>query len=485
MEFLGFIINKQGVRMDPERIRTISEWKEHPPRSYRDVQVFLRFYNFYRRFIQGYSRIATPLTSLMKGSKDGRKTGDFGKEWGSAQKDAFLELLGAFERAPLLRHYDPARPIRLETDASTRALSGILSQRFEEHWHPIAFYSRQFKGPELNYGTPDQEMLAIVEAFKHWRHYLEGSEYPVEVLTDHHNLQAFMKQPRLNGRQARWCYYLTPYDFTIRWRPGSTNPADAPSRRPDYMAQDEDASQEDTFSGLLATLRAKVARVQQIQVSCRRVLQPHDGEKPCEYDSKSERQAEIRTCEYDSESERQEPRETCEYDRESERQAYPCTGGCELPRQARQRASLGASVTPQEDEVEADHLITRVLAQTITRRRARQAARNEVPQQEPSEGLRQLVAVAQKEDPFCIRVDKDLEKGDSTSTRPQYSRTKDGILLYKGRIVVPNQRSLVHELIELHHDEKSAGHWGIQKTTELLRRKFKWEGIEQDVDEYI
>ena len=128
--------------MDPERIRTISEWKEHPPRSYRDVQVFLGFCNFYRRFIQGYSRIATPLTSLMKGSKDGRKTGDFGKEWGSAQKDAFLELLGAFERAPLLRHYDPARPIRLETDASTRALSGILSQRFEEHWHPIAFYSR-------------------------------------------------------------------------------------------------------------------------------------------------------------------------------------------------------------------------------------------------------------------------------------------------------------------------------------------------------
>ena len=108
-----------------------------------------------------------------------------------------------------------------------------------------------------------------------------------------------------------------------------------------------------------------------------------------------------------------------------------------------------------------------------------------MPQQEPLEGLRQLVAVAQKEDPFCIRVDKDLEKGDSTSTRPQYSRTKDGILLYKGRIVVPNQRSLVHKLIELHHDEKSAGHWGIQKTTELLRRKFKWEGMEQDVNEYI
>ena len=136
----------------------------------------------------------------MKGSKNGRKVGDLKIEWGSTQEDTFLRLLGAFEKAPLLRHYDPERPIRLETDASARALSGILSQLFEGRWHPIAFYSRQFKGPKLNYGTPDQEILAIVEVFKHWRHYLEGSKYPIEVLIDHHNLQAFMKQPKVNGR---------------------------------------------------------------------------------------------------------------------------------------------------------------------------------------------------------------------------------------------------------------------------------------------
>ena len=63
----------------------------------------------------------------MKGSKNGKKVGDFDKEWGSTQKDAFLELLDAFVRAPLLRHFEPELPIRLETDASTRALSGILS----------------------------------------------------------------------------------------------------------------------------------------------------------------------------------------------------------------------------------------------------------------------------------------------------------------------------------------------------------------------
>jgi hypothetical protein len=66
-----------------------------------------------------------------------------------------------------LRHYDPKRPCRLETDASDVALSGILSQKIEERWHPIAFFSRQFKGAEVHYGTPDKEMMAIVESFKH------------------------------------------------------------------------------------------------------------------------------------------------------------------------------------------------------------------------------------------------------------------------------------------------------------------------------
>ena len=361
-------------------------------------------------------------------------------------------------------------------------------------------------------------MLAIVESFKHWRHYLEGSEYPVEVLTDHHNLQAFMKQPKLNGRQARWCYYLTPYDFTIKWRSGSTNPADAPSRRPDYIAH-KDEDQEDPSLGLLATLSARVARVQQIRTDHRRILEDPDERKsykydstsgrqanlcaysseprrrvsgktraysskprrqseknPCAYDSESARQAEQEPCIYDSESGQQGSRSVCGYDSESGRQTLS------ERQQATSRVSRTSSVTPQ-DEVEADHLIACVLAQTITRRRAQQAAQNEMPRQEPSEGLRQLVAVAQKEDPFCQRVDKDLSKGDST--RSHYDRTSDGILLYKGRMVVPNQRSLVHELIGLHHDEQSAGHWGVQKTKELLQRKFSWEGMRQDIEEYV
>jgi hypothetical protein len=177
VEFLGFIIGTQGIRMDPRRIQTIKEWEDHPPRSYRDLQVLLGFCNFYRRFIQGYSAIARPLTALLKGSQNGRKSGDFSKDWGSLQQQAFLALLGAFQTAPLLRHYNPTLPIRLETDASDAALGGILSQQQPDTslWHPIAYFSKQFKGAETNYSTPDKELMAIVECFKHWRHYLEGS----------------------------------------------------------------------------------------------------------------------------------------------------------------------------------------------------------------------------------------------------------------------------------------------------------------------
>ena len=174
-------------------------------------------------------------------------------------------------------------------------------------------------------------------------------------------------------------------------------------------------------------------------------------EKPCKYGGEPGQQVKQGPCEYDSESERQESRNTCEYDSESGRQVLS-----EWQETTSGISSRTPSVTPQEDEVEADHLIARVSMQTITRRRARQAVLNEAPWQEPSEGLRQLIAIAQKEDPFYRRVDKDLSKGDST--RPHYGRTGDGILLYKGRMVVPNQRSLVYELIELHHDERSAGH---------------------------
>jgi len=93
----------------------------------------------------------------------------------------------------------------------------------------VAFWSRKFISVERNYPTHDQELLAIVQAFKHWRHYLEGSALPIEVYTDHANLAGFANQQGLNGRQARWAMALCPYDFVVKHRPGVSNPADGHS----------------------------------------------------------------------------------------------------------------------------------------------------------------------------------------------------------------------------------------------------------------
>ena len=102
VKFLGFIVGVNGVSMDPSRIDTVADWPE--PKTFREVQVFLGFANFYRRFIRNYSRVAGPLTNLLKGSKAGKKTGPFTfmkEAW-----EAFAELKKTFETAPLLMHFD-------------------------------------------------------------------------------------------------------------------------------------------------------------------------------------------------------------------------------------------------------------------------------------------------------------------------------------------------------------------------------------------
>jgi hypothetical protein len=117
VEFLGFIVSSAGVSMDPRRVDTIEDWPE--PKTFKHVQQFLGFANFYRRFIQSYSKITKPLTELLKGSKNGKKSGVM--DWGDEEAQAFRTLRDAFTQAPVLAHYNPSRRTRLETDASGSA----------------------------------------------------------------------------------------------------------------------------------------------------------------------------------------------------------------------------------------------------------------------------------------------------------------------------------------------------------------------------
>ena len=256
VEYLGFLVNKSGIRMDPARVKTIKEWPR--PKTYRDIQVFLGFCNFYRRFIYGFSGIVRPLQLLLHGLKNGKKPGSITDvEWQAPQQQSFEKLVNVFTAAPVLRHYDPTLRVRVEVDASSTACAGILSLLWEDGWYPIAYCSKKFTGAELHYPIYDKELYAIVYSFKQWRHYLEGAPGTIEVWSDHENLKRFTAQTGLNGRQARWLIQLAPYDFSIHYRKGALNPADGPSRRPDY-AEDrpEDSS---PVARLMPTLSNKLA----------------------------------------------------------------------------------------------------------------------------------------------------------------------------------------------------------------------------------
>ena len=186
-------------------------------------------------------------------------------EWNDAAAATFSRLREIFTSVPLLRHFDPERGVRVETDASNFAIAGILSQQFEDgHWRPIAYWFKKMTPAEQNYETHDQELLAIVAAFKQWRHYLEGSPETIQVWTDHNNLRGFMKQTALSPRQAIWALKLASYDFEVFHRQGKTNPADPPSRRPDY----EGVSPLNTT--LFPTLQNKLALSSEKTAECRR-----------------------------------------------------------------------------------------------------------------------------------------------------------------------------------------------------------------------
>ena len=138
---LGLIISTDGMTMDPEKVQALQAWKD--PTSVKELQQFLGFANFYRRFIQGYSTLITPMTKLL------RK--DVNWAWESEQADAFKALKKAFTTAPVLAYFDYTKRTVVETDASNWASGGVLSQFNDDgKLRPVAFFSSKHTVAECN-----------------------------------------------------------------------------------------------------------------------------------------------------------------------------------------------------------------------------------------------------------------------------------------------------------------------------------------------
>ncbi|KAL0561078.1 hypothetical protein IC582_001496 [Cucumis melo] len=221
VSFLGHVVSKAGVSVDPAKIEAVTGWTR--PSTVSEVRSFLGLAGYYRRFVENFSRIATPLTQLT------RKGVPF--VWSKACEDSFQTLKQKLVTAPVLTVPDGSGSFVIYSDASKKGLGCVLMQQGKV----VAYASRQLKSHEQNYPTHDLELAAVVFALKIWRHYLYGEK--IQIFTDHKSLKYFFTQKELNMRQRRWLELVKDYDCEILYHPGKANVvADALSRKVSHSA---------------------------------------------------------------------------------------------------------------------------------------------------------------------------------------------------------------------------------------------------------
>jgi hypothetical protein len=214
--FLGHVLTAEGVAVDPAKIEAVKEWEQ--PHNVTDIHSFLGLAEYYRRFIENFSKIAKHMTNLLK------KTNEF--EWMPEYEHSFQTLKQKLTTTPVLALPNIQKDFVVYCDASRQGLGCVLMQS----GRVIAYASRQLKDHEQRYPTHDLELATVVHALKIWRHYLIGNK--CDIYTDHKSLKYFFTQEDLNMRQRRWLELIKDYNLEIHYHPRKANVvADALSRK--------------------------------------------------------------------------------------------------------------------------------------------------------------------------------------------------------------------------------------------------------------
>ncbi len=219
MKYLGHVVSREGVTADPDKIKKVATWPA--PSSTKEVQSFLGFASYYRRFIQGFAEIAKPLHRLTKRGLT--------YQWTAECQTAFENLRQRLSSAPILAHPDFHRQFILDTDASDTGVGAVLSQMNEEgREQVIAYGSRLLSKAERRYCVTRRELLAVVTFTRHFRPYLVGQKFLLQ--TDHGSLTWLQNFREPEGQLARWLEQLQELEFEIVHRRGTN--ADPLSRMP-------------------------------------------------------------------------------------------------------------------------------------------------------------------------------------------------------------------------------------------------------------
>ncbi|XP_022897597.1 uncharacterized protein LOC111411281 [Olea europaea var. sylvestris] len=213
--FLRYVVSTGGVTVDAAKVDAIWQWL--CPQLVSDVRSFHSLAPFYRRFIQHFNTIMSPITECMKESKF---------QWTPEAEKAFLIIKERLTSAPILALPDFTKPFALHCDASKLGIGAVLGQEGK----PVAYFSQKLVGARGRYSTYDAELYAIVQAIRHWRHYLFQREFA--LYSDHEALKHLSSQESISACHASWVAFLQQFNFVIKHQAGSSNRlADALSRR--------------------------------------------------------------------------------------------------------------------------------------------------------------------------------------------------------------------------------------------------------------
>ena len=483
VKYLGLIVTTEGIEMDSSKVEAIKSWQS--PRSVKDVQAFLGFANFYRRFVHGFSNVAGPLTNLTR-TKD--KTPFI---WTADCQRSFDNLKERFTTAPILSHYMPGEQVWVETDASDYVVAGILSQMRDGMLKPVAFFSKKMTPQECNYDIYDKELLAIVKSFEEWKPELSSETdegQPVQVLSDHKNLEYFMTTKQLNRRQARWAEFLAQFNFKITYRPGQqgTKP-DSLTRRSQDLPKEGDPRIEHQRQVLLKPKNLD----ERVQLALALVeLMPKEAvnDDPCDSEH-------LRASMDDSAPVRrsarlaaaQPPPPTVE---DSEDDDNNCSNSSLPP----------DSPSVLEDEPLPAHPPPTVVAAPTAAPPALDESADDIPPAEDSlEGpitvqgdLLSRLDISYRQDNALQEAMRLLREGQVAPFLKQQKisyqdcKVDEGRLYVNGLLYIPDDEELRTSIIQHYHNRPAAGHPGTARTYELVCRQGAfWPGVTVDIKRYI
>ena len=253
VEYLGRIISPDGIKADPTKIESVATWPT--PRDVKEVRSFLGFCSYYRDFIPGFAKVATPIQRLVVGKKKGVRLPAF--IWPEEADSAFARLKELFTSTPVLSYPNETDAFILDTDASNDSIGAVLSQVRDGREVPIAFASNSLSKTQRNYCTTKRELLAVVVYTKKYRHYLYGGNFVIR--TDHSSLRWLLNFKEADGMMGRWMAHLSELGLTnvqIEHRSGAKHiNADCLSRRPIRRCPREDCDDCGRHNSILAAIR--------------------------------------------------------------------------------------------------------------------------------------------------------------------------------------------------------------------------------------